>query len=528
MKRIALLLLAACCCQFTATAQFKIIAQGQEFEEPESGFSKIVQFKDGSTVFFHITFKDGIDLRIYDAKHKEKVVKHIDPAYGKLKSGSIDGIFEINGDATMLISEVDGKIPVLYRLIVDGKTGNLKKEEKIGELKKLSMGQGYAMAFGGVPAPDFAVRKDPNSENYAVAMFNSFEADRNKRIEVIYYGSDHKEISRAYYASPENKYKYMQYIDMTVIGKEKVCVLAYAYNTASSGGKESELVLANVEAGSKEVTLHELNFLKDMIVTGGIARYNPVTKKVVLLAAARAGKKGGYAAFIANVDPVEHQLESVVPAYPTRANEKSIELFGKKHGFTGMPQNLFINNDGSYTVVFEEMTVISSNRSIETDLDNIAVAIYDTDGREVTSYLIPKRHRLMNVYLHSFYHSEREGSAQYLLQGNQFKSFAYLNGNTKSYLLFNDIEENGESVLKGKLTSIFGVSACDGFYFTVAGNEPMPTRQFVFGKPEGRRDHNFALFTISDYNRNTNVYVTLKLAKEGGKKGVQVVWMQPG
>jgi hypothetical protein len=102
-------------------AQFKSIAQGPVFEEPEKGFSKILQMKDGSTMFFHITFKEGINLKIYDASHKQKVEKHIEPTYGKLKEGSVDGIFEINGNATLLVSEVDEKRPVLYRLIIDGK-----------------------------------------------------------------------------------------------------------------------------------------------------------------------------------------------------------------------------------------------------------------------------------------------------------------------------------------------------------------------------------------------------------------------
>ena len=97
-----------------ARAQFKSIDQGPVFEEPERGFSKILQLKNGSTIFFHITFKEGINLKIYDAVHKQKVDKHIEPAYGKLKGGSIDGIFEINGDATLLVSETDERRDLFY------------------------------------------------------------------------------------------------------------------------------------------------------------------------------------------------------------------------------------------------------------------------------------------------------------------------------------------------------------------------------------------------------------------------------
>lgn len=55
----------------------------------------------------------------------------------------------------------------------------------------------------------------------------------------------------------------------------------------------------------------------------------------------------------------------------------------------------------------------------------------------------------------------------------------------------------------------------------------MPVRSYVFGKPESKKENNLGLFAISDYNPETNTYVTLKLEKEGRDKGVRIVWLQP-
>ncbi|MES1216758.1 MAG: hypothetical protein ABUT20_14680 [Bacteroidota bacterium] len=514
-------------------AQFKTLAEGVLFDEPEEGVAKIVQMKNGNTMFLHITPKSTINVQVYNATHKKKGEQSFQTSMGKDKF-YVKAVFEISGDMVVIVETIEGRTPRLFRLIINGNTGVLKNELQIAELNRVSFGQGYSMAFGGVPVPDFYIRKDPASDNYALVMLNSFEGDRNRRIEIVYYGSDNKEMSRAYYNSPDEKYKYLNYLDMVVIGKERVAVVAYAYNTRASGGKESELVLASLEAGSKTVTLTELPFSKDLIITDAITRYNPVTKNIILVTAAKENKKSGaYSTYIAYINPIDKDVEYSNTIYPMQASEKSIELFGKKNAYSGMPQNLFINNDGGFSVVYETIEVtthygsMSVATSTSSELGNIAVSKFDALGKEVGSCLIPKSQNVFSSAIHPFYLSEREGTAQVLGKGNQFKSFAYLDGVEKSYILFNDIEENAEKIKKGKITTIQAVSDCDGFFYDISGNEVLPDRDFVFGKPASKRENNLALFSISDYDKKNNVYVTLKLEKEGRDKGVKIVWLQP-
>jgi hypothetical protein len=531
MKRIvyALLFLQI---TFPCFSQFKNIAGSTTFEEPENGYAKLLQMKNGNTVYLHINIKEGVEIKIFDSLHRSKVDKMIEPKYNRSKRKSIEAVFEINGNIVLMVSEADDRVPVLYRVIIDGKSGDIKQDEKIAELSRVTMGQGYAMAFGNVPKPDFFVRKDPNSNYYAIVMLNSFESDRNKRLEIVWYGPDNKEIKRAFYLSPDDKYKYLNYLDMAVIGGEKVSVLAYAYNTSASGGKESELVIASLDAAAKAVTLDELSFSKDLIFNYGQTRYNPVTKNILLLAAVQIGKKSNqYGTILAFIDPFERKVVAGHPIFPEDVDAENHELFGKHKGYTGVPQNIFVNADGSFSVVYEEITNYTqsgSNYSTSySEIGNIAVCKYDATGKELQSYLIPKNHRVYGYYLQPFYHSAREGSATQLLTGNQFKSFAYLDGKKNSYLLFNDIEKNGETAKKGKITTIQSVKECDGFYFPLAGNDILPERKFVFGRPDGKKEHELALFAISDYDRERNIYSTLELETNGRSKEVKVVWLRP-
>ncbi len=531
MKRLTFVLLLSLAQSAVSHAQFKVLSEGSVFEEPKDGYARILQLKNGNTIFFHITLKKGIDLKVYDASHKLKAEKHIEPQYGKLKRSSIEGIFEINGDAVLFVSEIDASKPVLYRLVVDGNTGTLKKDEQVAELKKPRM----IMMVHDLDFldPDFYIRKDPNSDTYALTTLNAFESDKNKRVEIVLYGADHKELGRAYYASPEEKYKSMRYIDMALIGENKVCMLAYASNGRSGRDRESELVMATLDKGKTALSLEELRFSKDLIVDGGICRYNPATKDIVLLAAVRTNEKrvASYQCHLSFIDPFSGAVTKSDITFPEKANTKNQELFGKKEKYTGMPQNLFINNDGSFSIVFEEIRTVTKPAShtypLNTELGNIAVSRFNTDGDEEDTYLIPKNHYLTDTYLRPFYHSQREGSAQELHLGNQFKSFAYLNTPDKMYVLFNDVDRNTESVQRGKLTTINGVGECDGYFYKLNSKEVFPARDFVFGQPDGKRSHNLALFAISDYDREKNIYVTLKLEKEGRDKGVKLVWLQP-
>ena len=244
----------------------------------------------------------------------------------------------------------------------------------------------------------------------------------------------------------------------------------------------------------------------------------------MMIVAAQADEKSVYETFLCRIDPFTQKLEKVTSATPN----------GLEENYNGMPQNLFINKDGSFTIVYEKMTLISGSYgsrnqfyASDTNLDYIAISLYDKEEKQIKSYLIKKRQYIGGVCLQPFYLSDREGSAQAMLRGNQYKSFAYLNGGSKNFVLINDVERNRESTRGDKIVPISGLGECDGYYFNISGNNGAPERNYLFGKPADKKTHNLALFAISDYNSDSNIYTTLKLEKEGKEKGVRVIWLQP-
>lgn len=517
--------------QLAAFAQFKEIAKSNSFQEPEEGFARVIQMKNGNTVLAVLDLKEGINLKIYDAKHKQKVAKQLRPKYGKIKGGNVEAVFEVKGNIVFLIREIESKAPVLHRLIVDGVKGTIIREETIGELKKLNMGSGYAMMFGGVQPPDFFAEKDPNSDQYAVAMFNSFESDRSKRIELVIYDGDHKESARAYYKSPDEKYKYISYMDMTFVGSTVYC-LGYAKNTRASGGKENTAIMATLSAGESEVQLTELKFTRDQDLHKGILKFNTATGRIMMLAFAPYKNSNGRGElWLFNMDPKKLNTKEMDEITVFDLQSKAEEIFGRREKFEAAPVNMFVYKDGSYTVVLEEIEVKQttftngSSSKPYTITGKMGVKHFDVNGKLEKSWFLPKDHHMWTAHPRSFYHDAREGRAVQMNDGDQYKTFVLIRSKGKEIVLFNDLEENEERMKKGKLTQIKGLKETDAFFFPLE-KDMVPKRQFLFGEGSGKKDHRLALLPISDFDEDANVFVTLRLDIHKAKQ-VHLVWMEP-
>lgn len=493
-----------------AFAQFKQIAEGPFFEMPYSGIAKILTMKDGSTMYFHVGFKNAtIEVRCYDPAHRETAATILNPAYGRLRAPELENFFEINGDAIFLISEVQEKVPVLYRLIIDGKTGKLKKEEKIADLKKLTLGMGYAMGFGGVGIPGFYSSKDPDSENYAIAIFNSFVPDANKRLEIVVYGNDHSEISRAFYVSPDEKYKYVDYISMAVMGSEKVCLIVNGYN---SGKDDKEILITTLNKGASAVTFGELNFPKDSILETAIVRYNPFSKKFIFVAKMYPKKSKEAVISIAVIDPFTLKMENrTLSGISEKVFERSRELYGKKYRYPGVPVSLENNTDGSFSIIYQAY--------IGNHTTDIVVMNYTRYGEFINDYFIPKYFAL----------DDPNAVANFVSFKNVYKQFAFINAEGKKYLFINDSERNIERIEKNKEpVGIQGVDDIDAFYFPLTGDDVIPARKFLVSDPaDKKRSQPKALFKASGYDRKSNLFIAVFNESEGKDKGFKLKWLQP-
>lgn len=529
MKRIALSCLMALS-QAVTFAQFKTVAETPLFKEPETGHARLLQLKNGNTIVMNLTNRNGINLTIYSQEHKMIASKHHDPSFEKLRGGCVNAIFETSGSVALLISEVEDRQPVLYRLLFDGTTGNLEREEKIAEAEKYpSKDLRWIPEYN--PVNSFYVSKDPFSDNYAVFIRSTTSevADKNQ-MQVVMYNGQHLEIARSYY-QPSFKYASLNYLDMAVLGGDRVCLLGFAYNQIASNDREGHLVLVTLMKGSRKMTCELLDLADDRIADSAVVRFNPVTQKLMLLGSAHIedADPQPYAGFLAIIDPFKGKTEQLVDIYPTEADTQKKKLYGANSVYTGMPQDMSVNPDGSFSIFYEEImpekhSPMDAQPYTYYWLDNAAVATFDVNGRMQQSSFIAKKQYLKNSNYSPFYIARRGAGAQQLIFGDQYRSFNWLHAKGRTYVLMNDAEQNAHSV-NGELTQLKVPGNGQAYAFQVG--VPAPERIPFFGRRKPEETHALAVFNISDYNSESNTYVTLKLEVTNSKKGAKLVWLQP-
>ncbi|RPD42321.1 hypothetical protein EG028_03850 [Chitinophaga barathri] len=499
-----------------AHAQFTTIAESQAFQEPADGSARILQLKNGNTLFLHYTARNGLAIQLFDSAHRRIDTLPTPTNWAAWKGGNLDAAFETGGNATLFISDREQKHPRMKRLTINGHTGQLQEDSVIADLDKINLRKKRVIS-----ASDFLVIKDPWSESYAIWMYFNTEEETDGGYQIVHFGAGHREISRARFKNFDNEVPF-QYWDMAVIGEEQLCILGMEeYKTPEKDS--TVLKLATLEKGRIFFAFHDLKFPKGLNTVGAFIKYNPHTDQLLLMQAVKEEEKKAArtTTFLATVKLHSMNISYSKEIYLDKVNRKSLEVFGPKEEYAGVPQNIFIKQDGSYAIVFEELDnhVRMMNNIptvISTVLANVAVVDFNAEGKEVNSWMIPKRQINQGVIMKPFYLKNRENVQEKHNWDDQYKFFTYIPG----YILVNDLDEKHKQLERGKQAAIRDISNCHGYFYSLEGEETIPMRDLVFS-PEDRQ---VAMFSIADYDAEKRRLVTLKRTPES-RRDVKLVWL---
>lgn len=528
MKRvslIAILLLLV----LTVKAQFLQVTEGPLFPAPEKGVVKLLQMKNGSTVYLHADPDSGMHVQVYEPEYRVRTETRFMPSSFKQRNVVVEGIFEMNADVVLMISGSGDEGVSLYRLLIDGKTAKMKDDQRIAMVKRNLTATGKEKSSE--PAlPVFSVRYDAKGAGYAAAIMNTFISDTSKLIEMIMFTSDNRESFRRHYATKKEKYRYLQLIDLAVTGADKAAAVLYGYNQGTAAEKNGEMMLATLGKDQPGLTVNELSYSNGLVPENGIIRYESTFNQLMLLTTARVRSENmrlhNYLGYI-NLASRELVSNTVITA-GEKVKARYADLYGKKAEYKALPQNLLLNDDRSYTVIYEELELSSGKEAGDfVTIRNTSVVNYDPEGSVTDAYLIPLEHAVKQFNPGPFCLSSYWQRGQQLISNCQFATVNYISDGHNSYLLFNDKEMNAGSSTGKPVSAMTDLKEASAFFCRLSGKELIPPREFMFGKPAAGSEPKLALFSVSDYDRANNLLVLLKQDKEDNRTGVKVVWLQP-
>lgn len=521
------------------SAQIPKVQLSQTFPEPGEGFEKILLLDNGNTCYLHFDKKLGIQVTIYDQKRE---VSATDTIIGKLwdagniNDTEVDGIYNINGQVVIFLQQLVKYKPSMFRLVIDGSSGKLVREDKLGELPTVLHRD--VLIQNNFASHDFYTAKDPQSGYYALASFSGGELQRKEnareRIQLSLFTPEHELVQKTAFYLPDETYPYFSFLDMAVHGKEGVYIATAALaNHKSSKDTSSIVLISEIKTGDTTFTHQLLPYTANFSDLHASMKYVPATQRIQLLLTTL--NKSGLSTYMNYLDAGTLQLLHTQPVTGEKISAYAQQKMKYTAPYTGQPQLLLPGADGSATILLESMSEFALGNSpnawnrMHTNMNDIGVSHLDTAGTELSGFALTKMQVANGVYEPLYLQRKQKGQWVFrnriqALNTTPYLSFEYLPTRNGIYIIFNDylqyLDPGGSYMDKRPMR-----------YLTEANtvcyrcNDSTQERLFLFGTPETFKGY-YCMLGASDYQIEKSTYVTIMITRKGEEKKACIAWVE--
>lgn len=519
------------------SAQVPQVQLSNNFPEPGDGFDKILLLDNNYTAYLHFDRKAGIIVNMYDASHQ---LSATDTVTGRLfdinalNDTEIDGIYEINSQVVIFLQQLVKMKPRLYRLILDGKTGQLVQEDLLGELPTIQHRD--VVVQDNYASHDFYVAKDPRSGYYAVASFAGGELDRKEspgeRIQIFRFSPDHQQIGHTTSYLPLTDYPYHGYLDMAV-NKDQVYLVTVPLRIRKNAKDTSAMVAVSAIHGT-EVKHQLLPYTANMQDIHANIKYIPASQKLILLltnATGKGTKNPGVDMQLCYLDATTLEEYRHQPVTLDKISSYAQEKLKYTGNYTGVPQRMITTEDGKTTLLLENISLFNSGgtntwNNMHTNMNDIGVTTLDSNGIVQSGIAQIKMQIANGLYDPLFLNRRKKGQWMFrnriqALNTTPYLSFDYLPTAKGNYLLFNDylayLDPGGVYTDKKPLRYL---TEANIVCYNAAGE-----RLFLFGTPETYKGF-YCMLGASDFRQERGQYVTILITRKGETRQANIAWVQ--
>ncbi len=530
-------------------AQQYRIEKSAGFEEPENGWNKVLQLRNGNTLFFHMENKVGFSIIAYDKTRKEIARKTItsqlwDPR--RLDEGAIAGLYDINGEAVIFLTQIDNNLKLsLYRLRISATTAEIIKEDVAGSFAPV---KDYKKSTVDLVYSKIYVEKDPASDCYAI-IYRKIPARPKDYLHVQHYNEKHEILTDADYCTISDSFSSLYYIGCIVDGDKRLFITTNM-TIEKPGDTVSGFAVSCLRSGEKIFHHHVTAIKQEFSDVNGVMLYNHSTNTIQLLTILltkqstksnflidRSKTTSTYQTVLFYINPDDLNISHTTVFNAEKVEEYIKNKIDPDRSFHGLPQQMIINKNNTTTIISEETRTQSMTRNgalVREDsyIGVTGISQLSENGAEISGFAFNKNQMTQGA-LQKFYIADR-AKGQYIppptyfgfsrtFYFRQFISADYLFTPGGQYVLFNDLPvnyEKGEDEPKRKLLN----SVTESNVICCKLGDNKVEKFYLFGEPDKYRTI-YCYITSSDFDRNNYTYATLMVEHIGRKKEAKIAWV---
>jgi len=504
---------------------------------PQSGWSKLLQLRNGNTLLLHLEERSPIIVKIFDKTHKEVASRSLTTQFintDQLKNAEFDGLFEINGAAVLFLQQPIERKETLVRFRIDAVTADVI-EEKIVASSASPKNKTLYTVIKRADADDYYILYEHNIIRYADTL------------KLVHYNERHEPVKTIPFNIQRDKFEEIGGFIASMDDMGGVCITfnltAYnkkAFNRANSTFDEY-LAIGYLPPNGDQLSSTIAQIPDGTYIANVLYAYNQRTNSLnlTLLSALSStnetdlpiGMGGNLTSIFLELDGRDFSTRISVPLTNQHINSYLNNQTNGEETFRGVADKMFTDADGFTTIIYEDYIQYYQKEDgynyLSTHFGNLSVTRYDDSGRELDGTFIGKEQTVRKpIYP---YQISQRGCNKILNEAEsepyfeeQFAAANSYRSGKDIYVFYNDLEKMGrDSILQTGLP-INNFRAANAVYYKMtAGGEPI---NYYLFEPPTASSSKAAFLDGADFDDKSNTLTTLVLCRHENDYTLKVAW----
>ncbi len=509
----------------------------QPVELNQTGVTKVLCLKNGSTMLFHLEPHKPLVVKVFDSLRRETASKEhlcrILDLY-KLKVAVFKGLYDINDEGVLFMEQEHLSKVGLVRLRFNSKDGSLIEEALIVESKSQNK------------QTESLVIKNRTDSGYALFLFYDNHVLEECNAVVGYYNSRHEKIREVTLEVDRKNYDYVRVAGADIQANGISISLTLSKLKADGTGEIQDQYLAVyfIPNGSNIAKMQMVNVTADVYPFYTNYAYNPFAQSLNILLLSY--KQYVYSFGLAyqpgaNMANLFFKLDEATMALAYKqiknelANKYVTENTNSANFYVGLPAKLFTNENGLSTLVSE---YCFQQRNLDDDpaygrnsyIGNIGITQFDDDGNEIWGIVLPKAQfqTSMTRYYNPLNVSKRWQQQMLFnedpesVYNRQFVSMNTYYKDKDFYFIYNDVNKNFNNSISHVGDTVYSFDQTNTCYYKINRKKEV-TKNYLFGEPAAD-EFKTSFIEGADFDEQRGVYAALVRCKKGDDVALRMAW----